>query len=1045
MEGLDDRRKAIATRMIEWGFLGAECAIVLPTLRDDELASAQAEEYALREMFKAVFVRRGNDASSNEIDEGSLEEYRCEEIVVLESIFGSDYEQLSEDAVSVTMDLPLIGKSTIEFQFPPDSLYPHEVPIFLFKNKTISPKFRRQITEKMAEECRTMLGNPMIYSLTLWLTSNIAAIDANAPIVSPLLEQAKPKTESAKSPEEEITVSEIKSGGKVKSIDPTKLMSRILKLTLKDKEEISRKLFEEAQAKQKEEGYIKLKKVREKLPVFVTRERFLETLAKNQVVVLTGETGSGKTTQIPQYIMEQMVVSMKGAECNIVCTQPRRIAAVSVAQRVSEEWTGLPGKAGGVVGYHIRHEAKASGATRLLFCTTGILLRRLAADPEMEGVSHVVVDEVHERNMDTDFLLILLRDMLPRRRNFKLVLMSATLDAKKFSQYFNGAPVFSVAGFTHPVTEFFLEDVLSITGNDYKNTQLQDADDIDETPTDDATNTTTTTTNKKEDKPQIDYEVMVDLVWNVIDKKNQGAILIFMPGLAEILNLVDMLENNSRNRNKQCLVYPLHSSLPPHQQEAIFARPPPGKTKIIVSTNIAETSVTIDDVTVVIDSGLANQSQYEWANSTNRLVMSYVSKAALRQRMGRAGRTSPGICYRMFYKKKLKEMADSEVPEIVRAPLQQLCLQVKLLAQGYKGGIYDFLSKALDPPPRDSVLAAVTELRMLHAVSGTDESLTPLGHHLAQLPVDIYIGKLLLYGCVFRCVDPILTIAATLSHRSPFFKGAPIQSFDNLGKSDMVLMWKAYDGWCNAKANNMEKAYCNEKMLSIASLRTISELKIQFAEILGDIGFLPSGLRRKTISKFQEKGYDGVLQATGEMHNLNSKSIKMVRAIVCAGLYPHVARVDTPEQMYQASVSGAVAVAHNPKDLRLVTKNRERVFLHPSSVNFSQGDYESPWLVYHTKLHTSKVYLRETTMAPPYSLLLFSFGTTITVQHEQELIIVDDWIKFNAPARIAVLVKEIRNEFLQLLDAKIKEPEFDISTSDLVDVVTKLIMNDGFL
>lgn len=234
-------------------------------------------------------------------------------------------------------------------------------------------------------------------------------------------------------------------------------------------------------------------------------------------------------------------------------------------------------------------------------------------------------------------------------------------------------------------------------------------------------------------------------------------------------------------------------------------------------------------------------------------------------------------------------------------------------------------------------------------------------------------------------------------------------------------------------------------MLSIASLRTISELKIQFTEILSDIGFLPSGLRRKIISKYQTRGDDGVRNATGDLHNTNSNNTKMIRAIVCAGLYPHVVRIDTPEQQFAQAVSGAVPVAHNPKDLKLVTKNHERVFIHPGSINFSQGDFESPWLVYHTKLHTSKVYLRDTTMAPPYSLLLFSFGTNIAVAHDQEMITVDNWIQFNAPARIAVLVKEIRAEFLELLDAKIRDPNFDISTSDLVDVVTKLIMNDGFL
>jgi ATP-dependent RNA helicase DHX57 len=194
------------------------------------------------------------------------------------------------------MDVPLVGKSTLEFRFPLNSLYPHEVPICFFKNKTTPPKLRRKIMEKMVEECKNMIGGAMIYSLTLWLTSNIAAIDANEPVISPLL--LKDKQGKDKSKQDITQIQEKEAEESIKSADPTKLVRRILKLTQKDKEVLSKQHFQEFQEKQNQEGYIKLKKVRERLPVFVTREKFLETLSKNQVVVLTGETGSGKTTQV---------------------------------------------------------------------------------------------------------------------------------------------------------------------------------------------------------------------------------------------------------------------------------------------------------------------------------------------------------------------------------------------------------------------------------------------------------------------------------------------------------------------------------------------------------------------------------------------------------------------------------------------------------------------------------------------------------------------------------------------------------------------------
>eukprot|EP01113_Clastostelium_recurvatum_P050098 TRINITY_DN9407_c0_g1_i4.p1 TRINITY_DN9407_c0_g1~~TRINITY_DN9407_c0_g1_i4.p1 ORF type:complete len:475 (+),score=50.42 TRINITY_DN9407_c0_g1_i4:113-1426(+) len=435
--------------------------------------------------------------------------------------------------------------------------------------------------------------------------------------------------------------------------------------------------------------------------------------------------------------------------------------------------------------------------------------------------------------------------------------------------------------------------------------------------------------------------------------------------------------------------------------------------------------------------------------------MSWVSKANARQRAGRAGRVGPGVCYKLFTKSHFYKMPDQEVPEIFRSPLPQLCLQVKLFVKGHSTTIAKFLSKALEPPPQASILSAVSELCEVNAITRDKEELTPLGYHLAMLPVDIYLGKMLIMGCLMKCIDPILTIAATMSYRTPFLsplekraEAAAAQKEFGLksAKSDHLAFLRAYEGWIQAKARGDEYKWCNEKFLSVATLKTIADLRSQFSGVLQEIGFLkshkfsrkPGARNDPRLEGLEEKQLDNY-----DAMNVNSGNLKVVKAVLASGFYPKILRIDTPQATYTQMAPGTVRDAYDPQQLKLVTKTGERVYLHPKSVNFTQGTFEIPWLAYNEKVQTSKLYIRDCSMVYPFGLLLFSFGAELTVQHTQGVIVLDKWIQFQAPARIAVLVKEVRAGLLHILERKIENPDYDIQSEKHVDVVTEKLTKDG--
>ncbi|XP_068572950.1 putative ATP-dependent RNA helicase DHX57 [Cebidichthys violaceus] len=868
------------------------------------------------------------------------------------------------------------------------------------------------------------------------------------------------------------------------------------------------KLCREFKNKQSSGRFRSMLEQRRKLPAWQEKENILNLLDQCQVLVVSGMTGCGKTTQIPQFILDDSLGGPAEEVVNIICTQPRRISAISVAQRVAQERAESLGNS---VGYQIRLESVRTSATRLLYCTTGVLLRRLESEADLKGITHVIVDEVHERTEESDFLLLVLKDLILQRPDMKIILMSATLNAKLFSEYFYDCPTVHIPGRTFPVDQFFLEDAIAKSryviedGSPYmrsgkqnlsstsgRGSKIEPRDMVDDLGDDmwnfmsfckkdyvkdsipdqqlslqdlmvryKDTKKSVLKTIATMDLDKINMDLVESLLEWIVDGKHNyppGAVLVFLPGLAEIKMLYEQLMSNRmfNNRGKsRCAVYPLHSTLSNEEQQAVFSRPPEGVTKIIISTNIAETSVTIDDVVYVIDSGKMKEKRYDATKSMESLEDSWVSRANALQRRGRAGRVASGICFHLFTSHCFQhQLAEQQLPEIQRVPLEQLCLRIKILDVFAERTLESVFSRLIEPPALESLDAAKQRLRDLGALTA-DEKLTPLGYHLACLPVDVRIGKLMLFGAIFRCLDPALTIAASLAFKSPFVSPWDKREEANekklafaLASSDHLALLQAYKGWCCAAKNGNQAGflYCRENFLSGRVLQEIASLKRQFAELLSDIGFIKEGLRARVIDRMSSKGTDGVLEATGPEANLNAENIRLMSAMLCAALYPNVVQVRAPQGNYKMTSKGAMKMQPKANELRFMTKDDGYVHVHPSSVNYTVRHYNSPYLVYHEKVKTSRIFIRDCSMVSVYPLVLFGGGQVHMELHKGEFVISldDGWIRFAAAShQVAELVKELRWELDQLLEDKIRNPSMDLCScprgSRIIHMIVHLV------
>ncbi|PPE01629.1 hypothetical protein GOBAR_DD01346 [Gossypium barbadense] len=801
---------------------------------------------------------------------------------------------------------------------------------------------------------------------------------------------------------------------------------------------------------------------REKLPAFKGKAEFLKAVAQNQrtefcnqdglvkssssssssssveilmielkssyaqVLVVSGETGCGKTTQLPQFILEEEISSLRGANCNIICTQPRRISAISVAAKISSERGENVGE---TVGYQIRLESKRSAQTRLLFCTTGVLLRQLVQDPYLNGVSHLLVDEIHERGMNEDFLLIILRDLLPRRPDLRLILMSATINADLFSKYFGNAPTIHIPGLTFPVAELFLEDVLQKTryisnenltiikaihegGGKVQPNQTSVVNVLPDVDIDsEYKNYSASTRHSLEawSGSQIDLGLVEATLEHICRHEADGAILVFLTGWDDISKVLDKIKVNSFLGDlSKFLVLPLHGSMPTINQREIFDRPPPNKRKIVLATNIAESSITIDDVVYVIDCGKAKETSYDALNKLACLLPSWISKASAHQRRGRAGRVQPGVCYRLYPKLIHDAMLEYQLPEILRTPLQELCLHIKSLQLGSVGS---FLAKALQPPDPLSVENAIELLKTIGAL-GDAEELTPLGRHLCTLPLDPNIGKMLLMGAIFQCLNPALTIAAPLAHRDPFVlpvnrkeeADAAKRSFAGVSCSDHIALVKAFEGYKDAKRNGRERAFCWENFLSPVTLQMMEDMRNQFIDLLSDIGFVDKS-------------------PGASAYNQYSHDLEMVCAVLCAGLYPNV-----------------VQCKRRGKRTAFYTKEVGKVDIHPASVNAGVHLFPLPYMVYSEKVKTTSIFVRDSTNISDYALLLFG-GNLIPSKTGEGIEMLGGYLHFSASKSVLDLIRKLRGELDKLLNRKVEEPGFDISVEGkgVVSAVVELL------
>mmetsp|Transcript_42443 Transcript_42443/g.89122 ORF Transcript_42443/g.89122 Transcript_42443/m.89122 type:complete len:1576 (-) Transcript_42443:115-4842(-) len=842
-------------------------------------------------------------------------------------------------------------------------------------------------------------------------------------------------------------------------------------------------------------AYQTMKSTRDRLPMTSFRSTILETVQTNPVTILCAETGAGKSTQCAQYILERAFLDGRADATSILCTQPRRVAATTLAERVSQELS-LDGL-GNTVGYQIRMEAKRSARTKLLFCTTGIVLRRLQEDRTLAGITHVICDEVHERTQQMDVLLIILRQLLRTTRpDLKIVLMSATMETQLFREFFMGAPTISVPGRTFPVASYHLEDLLDATDHiieegsrcayreeqrygetaslwvttrgGEKRKEMVDLTSSQVEPLGGGGGVSdlyrgykmsTRRSMERVNEEIINYDLMEDVLKLIVNENHdgnrttlmapdgvdmsEGSILIFLPGLGEIRALIERLEGSRVFRDSRRFdLIPLHSTLSSRDQRRAFLPSRPGCRKIICATNIAETSVTLPDVVYVIDTGRVREVRRNKRTSASMLVMDWCPRSSAKQRQGRAGRVQPGVCLKLYSSATAESvMKATNEPELRRVPLEEVCMSI--LASGYATNCMEFLDQAPQPPTKESVQAAMNVLREVGAVERVDKDgmerqsesdyLTPLGFHLAKLPVDVKLGKMLIFGALFRCIDPILTIAASLSSKSPFaafisdaaVAKAKQRVFEDADSDFMTFcnVWDAFFEAAKASASAGRK-FCQENYLNHVALREIGDARRQFFDLLCGIGFVERNAVMGNSTRYDPRRIKSC------HFNRHAKKAEVVHTVICAGLYPNILRLDQ-------SASMSYSLWHK----------EERIYFHRASVNsikkrFSNSEH---WVVFHEKFGTpNRTSVSTTAFVHPFALILFS--RSVAVKHTERVVRVDDWMTIGMPAQTGVMLRELRKKedaflhrMIECTDSNEIDQNFD---SCIIDGIINILSHD---
>lgn len=613
-----------------------------------------------------------------------------------------------------------------------------------------------------------------------------------------------------------------------------------------------------------------IKQQRESLPVYKFRKQLLDAVNENQLMIVVGDTGSGKTTQLTQYLAEGGF-----ADNGIIgCTQPRRVAAMSVAKRVAEE---VGCKLGQEVGYTIRFEDCTSPETKIKYMTDGMLQREVLLDPNLRKYSVIMLDEAHERTIATDVLFGLLKKTLKRRPDLKVIVTSATLDADKFSEYFNKCPIFTIPGRTYPVEIMYSRE------------------------------------------PESDYlDAALVTVMQIHLAEPQGDILLFLTGQEEIDTSCEILYERMKALGPsvpELLILPVYSALPSEMQSKIFEPAPAGSRKVVIATNIAETSITIDQIYYVIDPGFVKQNAYDPKLGMDSLVVTPISQAQAKQRAGRAGRTGPGKTFRLYTEAAFQsEMLPTSIPEIQRQNLSHTILMLKAM------GINDLLHfDFMDPPPTNTMLTALEELYALSALD--DEGLlTRLGRKMADFPMEPALAKVLIYSVDMGCSDEILSIVAMLSVQTVFYRPKEKQTQADQKKAkfhdphgDHLTLLNVYNGWKRSKFSN---PWCFENFIQARSMRRAQDVRQQLVSIM--------------------ERYKHQIVSCG-------RNTMKVRQALCSGFFRNSARKD-PQEGYKTLIEGTP------------------VYMHPSSAMFGKP---AEHVIFHTLVLTTKEYMHCTTGIEP--------------------------------------------------------------------------------
>ncbi|KAL9658554.1 hypothetical protein ABK040_006093 [Willaertia magna] len=661
-----------------------------------------------------------------------------------------------------------------------------------------------------------------------------------------------------------------------------KILKENLEEEANEENEIHKKLQEasltesEKKLLSSDEGKRLLTKMkREQLPIYRCKDELLRIIKEHNVIIIVGETGSGKTTQLTQYLYEAGYAKYG----RIGCTQPRRVAAMSVAKRVSEEMGCDLGK---IVGYSIRFEDVTSEETVIKYMTDGVLLRESLHESDLDQYSAIIMDEAHERSLNTDVLFGILKKVVARRRDLKLIVTSATMDANKFSNFFGNVPIYKIPGRTYPV------DIL------YTKTPIQD---------------------------YVEAAVKQAMTIHTTTPPD-GDILIFMTGQEDIEVTCYALEERmamhrkgaedvgKENQVPNLIVLPIYSMLPSELQAKIFEKSPSGQRKCIVATNIAETSLTVDGILYVIDTGFCKLKVYNPKVGMDALQVYPESQAAADQRSGRAGRTGPGKCYRLFTEAQYKnEMLKSTVPEIQRTNLGNVVLLLKSL------GIQNLLEfDFMDPPPQDNMKNSMYQLWILGALGNTGE-LSELGKKMVEFPLDPPLSKMLIQAEKLGCTAEVLTIVSMLSVPTVFYRPKDREEESDavrekffVPESDHLTLLNVYQQW---RAHDYSASWCTEHFIHFKAMRKVREVRVQIEDIM---------------------------KKNGVIINSCGTQWDVVRKAICAGYFHHVATLKGIGE-YVNMMTGMPCN------------------LHPTSALYGMG-FTPDYVVYHELVMTAKEYMQ---------------------------------------------------------------------------------------